>query len=352
LERDCLEPRKLSTFMNDSKTDQTSISEPLRLERIFHEKIWGGRVLEDIPGIELDIAGPVGETWELVDREDYVSTISGGGYEGRSLRGLMMSAGEALLGETQVTKSGHFPLMIKYLCATKPLSVQVHPDDLAAGQLGVGDEGKHECWYVLDAAPGSLVYLGLKEGVEASEFAEVAGTAGVVDLLQPWEVRAGDFVNVPGGTLHSIGEGITLVEVQNNSDVTFRLYDWDRIGLDGAPRELHVDQALISVDWESRPIGPVQPEMESCGGANRCSVLIDNDRFKVSLFELSSHEDFESGGRAVANVLIEGRARISVGDEFWSMEGGDTWLFPASLSEYRLRPEGERARILRVESRS
>ena len=338
--------------MSGPETEQTSFSEPLRLERIFHEKIWGGRVLEEIPGIELDAQGPVGETWELVDREDHVSLISGGSYEGRSLRGLLMSAGEALLGETQQTSTGHFPLMIKYLCATKPLSVQVHPDDQTAARLGLGDEGKHECWYVLDAAPGSLVYLGLKEGVEASTFAEVAGTAGVVDLLQPWEVRAGDFINVPGGTLHSIGEGITLVEVQNNSDVTFRLYDWDRMGLGGAPRDLHVEQALLSVDWESRPVGPVQPVMESCGGANQRSVLIDGEHFKVSLFDLSSQEVFEPSGGAVANVLIEGRGRISIGDELWSMECGDTWLFPASLGEYRLRPEGERARFMRVETRS
>jgi len=338
--------------VNSPDTERVTIEEPLRLDRIFLEKIWGGRVLEEVPGIELGAEGPIGETWELVDREDHVSVVRGGGFDGRSLRGLMMSASDALLGETQPTESGHFPLLIKYLCATKPLSVQVHPDDTAAARLGVGESGKHECWYVLDAAPGSLVYLGLKEGVEASAIVEASGTAAVVDLLQPWDVSAGDFVDVPAGTLHSIGEGITLVEVQNNADVTFRMYDWDRVGLDGEPRDLHTEQALVSVNWEARPEGPVRAEMESCGGANHKALLTEGDHFAVSLYELASYEEFEACGRAVAYVLVEGTARIAVGDEHYSMEPGDTWLMPASVGVHRLRPEGERALILRVETRS
>jgi len=337
--------------MSGAETERATIAEPLRLERIFLTKVWGGRVLEQVPGIELGVEGPVGETWELVDREDHVSVVRGGSLDGRSLRGLMMSEAEALLGETAATAGGQFPFMIKYLCATKPLSVQVHPDDRAAKRLGVGEMGKHECWYILDAAPGSFVYLGLKEGVEASEFVEASGTGAVVDMLQHFEVRAGDFIDVPAGTLHSIGEGITLVEVQNNSDVTFRLYDWDRVGLDGEPRELHTEQALVSVDWEARAVGPVRPEMESCGGANQRAVLGESEHFRVSLYELSSYEEFEACGRAVAYVLVEGTARVAVGEERWSMECGDTWLMPASVGLHRLRPEGKRARILRVETR-
>lgn len=306
-------------------------------------------MLEEVPGIELGVEGPVGETWELVDREDRVSVVRGGQFDGRSLRGLMMSAAEDLLGETPQTAAGQFPVMIKYLCATKPLSVQVHPDDRAAESLGIGEPGKHECWYVLAAAPMSFVYLGLKEGVEASEFVEASGTGAVVDMLQHWEVRAGDFIDVPAGTLHSIGEGITLVEVQNNSDVTFRLYDWDRVGLDGEPRELHTEQALVSVDWEARSVGPVRPELESCGGANQRANLIEAEHFCVSLYELASEEEFEGCGRAVAYVLVQGTARIGVGEEHWEMECGDTWLVPASLGLHRLRPEGERAQLLRVE---
>ena len=337
--------------MSSPDTEQATIEEPLRLDRIFLEKIWGGRVLEEIPGIELHADGPIGETWELVDREERVSVIRGGGFDGRSLRGLMMSSADALLGKTSPTDSGHFPLMIKYLCATKPLSVQVHPDDKAAQRLGLGEEGKHECWYVLAAEPGSFVYLGLKEGVEASEFVEASGTGAVVDLLQNWEVRSGDFIDVPAGTLHSIGGGITLVEVQNNADVTFRLYDWDRTGLNGEPRELHAEQALVSVDWDARPEGPTRPELESCGGANHRAALTEADHFAVTLYELASYEEFEACERAAAYVLVEGSARIAIGEERWSMEGGDTWLIPASVGSHRLMPEGELARILRVETR-
>jgi len=337
--------------MSTPETERATIEEPLQLGRIFLEKIWGGRVLEETPGIEIDAEGPIGETWELVDREEHVSVIRGGGFAGRSLRGLMMSAADAILGATSPTESGHFPIMIKYLCATKPLSVQVHPDDKAAQRLGVGDEGKHECWYILAAEPGSFVYLGLKEGVEASEFVEASGTSAVVDLLQNWEVRPGDFIDVPAGTLHSIGEGITLVEVQNNADVTFRLYDWDRAGLNGAPRDLHAEQALVSVDWEARPEGPKQPSLESCGGANHRALLTEAEHFKVVLYELASFEEFEACDRAAAYVLVEGRARIAIGEERWSMERGDTWLIPASVGEHRVMPEGERAKLLRVETR-
>ncbi|MCH2105086.1 MAG: class I mannose-6-phosphate isomerase [Planctomycetes bacterium] len=337
--------------MSDPDTERESIAEPLQLDRIFLQKIWGGRVLEETPGIEIEPEGPIGETWELVDREDRVSVIRGGSFGGRSLRGLMMSSADAILGETSATESGHFPLMIKYLCATKPLSVQVHPDDKAAQRLGVGDEGKHECWYVLAAEPESLIYLGLKEGVDASEFVDVAGTSAIVDHLQPFEVRTGDFINVPAGTLHSIGEGITLVEVQNNADVTFRLYDWDRTGLNGEPRELHKEQALVSVDWEARLEGPTRPNFESCGGGNQRAHLIEAEQFSVTLYELASFEDFDACDRAAAYVLIEGRARIAKGEERWSMEGGDTWLLPASLGAHRVMPEGEQAKVLRVETR-
>lgn len=337
--------------MSDPDNERESIGEPLQLNRIFMEKIWGGRVLEETPGIEIEVEGPVGETWELVDREDHVSVIRGGGFAERSLRGLMMSSPEAILGKTSPSESGHFPVMVKYLCATKPLSVQVHPDNKAAERLGFKGEGKHECWYVLAAEPDSLIYLGLKEGVDASEFVDVADTSGVVDHLQHFEVKTGDFIDVPAGTLHSIGEGITLVEVQDNADVTFRLYDWDRSGLNGEPRELHKEQALVSVDWDARPVGPTRPEFQSCGGGNHCAQLIEAERFSVSLYDLASYQEFDACERAAAYVLIEGRARIAAGEERWSMEGGDTWLVPASFGSHRVMPEGEQAKLLRVETR-
>ena len=332
----------------------TALRAPLRLGRIFLEKVWGGRSLERVPGIALEGDGPIGETWELVDRTDQNSVVRGGEADGTHLRDLMATERDALLGTAQATDEGRFPVLIKYLSASEPLSVQVHPNDAVAKKLGAGDSGKTESWYILDAEPGSLVYLGLRPEIDPTELCTAAGGPGVVDTLRAWPVTAGQFVHVPAGTLHAIGAGITLVEVQQNSDVTYRLYDWGRVGLDGTPRETHVNECLLSTSYEEPVTGPVDPALESLGGDNHGARLVDTEHYGLGLFELGSHLDLATEGKAQALVLLEGTARLhhEGAAEPLMMERGDTWLIPASLGGYRIETTEGTAKVLVVDTKA
>lgn len=332
---------------------QTPLGVPLRLGHICLEKVWGGRSLEQVPGIELDLEGPVGETWELVDRTDQNSVVRGGPFAGRELRDLMATDREALLGATRTNEEGRFPILIKYLSVTQPLSVQVHPNDRMAKKLGAAGSGKTESWFILDAKPDSLVYLGLQDGVDPAEFAKLAGGPGIVDLLRPWPVKAGQFVHVPAGTLHAIGAGVTLAEVQQNSDVTYRLYDWGRVGLDGEPREVHTREGLLSIQYDEPVVGPVDPELVSDGGDNHHAELVKTEHYGITLHEIGSHVELSTGGLAQALILVRGQARLWVEgeEEPWGFEQGDTWLVPAAVGNYRLESLEGVAEVLLVETK-
>lgn len=338
--------------MSAEPTTTPSLAEPLLFTRLLFEKVWGGRSLERTPGIPLELPGPVGETWELVDRDDHNSTVARGPHAGRSLRTLLESEPRALLGAARPAAGGHFPVLIKFLSATKPLSVQVHPDQAAAKKLGQGEEGKDEAWYILAAEPESQIYLGLQPEVSASDFAAKADGPEVVDCLRAWPVHAGQFVFVPGGTIHAIGEGITLLEVQNNSDVTYRLYDWDRLGLDGKPRTTHLAEALLSTRFDEVVQGPAEPEFEARGGGNRAALLVDCPAFRMELFEIGTYLDLETSGRAVIYVVLEGEGRLRRNgiSEPWPLMPGDTWLVPAALGAHRVEPQGSEIKVMRVET--
>lgn len=336
----------------------TSIDRPLRFERHFLKKVWGGRALEQAPGIELAEEGPIGETWELVDRDDHNSVVADGAFAGLELRGLMLSCPKSLLGGARPTENGAFPLLIKYLDARRPLSVQVHPDHATAKRLGV-EGGKEECWYILSAEPKALIYLGLKPGVDAAQFAEKAAGADVIELLMPWEVKAGQFVHVPPGTVHAIGGGITLAEVQENCDVTFRLYDWGRMDLNGRQREAHVEQALLAMHFDQALVGPVTPSLESLDELNRHAKLLDVPAFSVELLDLGGHLELETDGRPDVYVVVGGQGLLFCGDEDdercgepRSIRAGDVLLVPASVGRHALELDGEELRVLRVRAGS
>ena len=330
-----------------------SLEQPLRFAPIALEKVWGGERLAELYGAR-GARGPVGEVWQIVDRDEVSSVVSGGAYDGRSLRGLMLSEQGALLGSTRPSGSGHFPLLVKVIDAGANLSVQVHPDRRTAERLGHSAEGKTEAWYVLHAEPGSLLYLGLKRGIGARTFAAAAGSARIVDLLKTYAPRAGQFVLVPPGTVHAIGAGVTLLEVQENSDTTFRLFDWSRAGTDGTPRPLHVEEALHSIDYDLEVAGPMDPCYE--GSESRRARLAACDPFDVELLELDAPLETATEGYAGALVVIEGEARLvlertraDTGDPAeWTLRPREAWLVPAALSGFRLEPLRETTRILAV----
>ena len=329
------------------------LAEPLFFERVSLTKVWGGRSLEEVPGIALDVDGPVGETWELSDRSERVSVVRGGRFAGKTLHELVREHREDLCGTTELNEDGRFPLLIKYLSASKPLSVQVHPDDRTAARLHAGDSGKDEAWYILHAEPDSLIYLGLRPEVDACAFAAMAGCEAVVDALQPWPVRAGDVVDVPAGTLHAIGEGVTLVEVQQASDVTYRLYDWGRLGLDGEPREMHIEQALLAIDYETPIPGPFTPELVDEPGASRAADLVTRPSFTMELLDLEGQLDADTHGAALIYVIVSGEATLEGSDGArWQLTAGDTCLVPARLGAHHLSVGEEPARLIVVTTKN
>lgn len=307
----------------------------------------------------LDEEGPIGEVWTLVDRDDVSSKTEGGEYDGRSLRGLMLSERATLLG----SDAEYFPILIKYLDVQANLSIQVHPDAAAAKLLGGGASSKTECWYILDAKPDAQIYLGFAEGVDANEIAEKLCTSDCVDVLQVHPIRKGDFVFVPAGTVHALCGGVTLVEVQQNSDTTYRVYDWGRVGLDGKPRELHVQEALSSIDYESNPPGPVQPKFIDPEAINpRAHLLGDEAPFSVDLVHVNEPYQAKEGKRARAIIVLSGTGRLCFGshtnaeDADTQMTGGEcaihsgeTWLIPAGIGSYRLDSANGDLRLLEAE---
>jgi mannose-6-phosphate isomerase len=324
-----------------------SLQEPLRFRPRAFPKVWGGRRLaEFVPG-GLEIEGPVGEVWELVERDGCSSEVQGGTFDGRRLSGLMLSERADLLGEARPSLDDRFPLLIKYIDAEQPLSVQVHPDARTAERLG--GEPKDECWYILHAEPQAVVYLGLEEGVDAKTFAAEARSHHVVDLLREVEVRAGEFLAVPAGTVHAIGAGVTLVEVQENADTTWRVFDWDRVGLDGQPRPLHLDEALQAIDYERAPEGPLTPSFSP--GVNGVAALHGGDAFGVEMLRINEPLECSTHGRPVIYVVLSGKGLLVTETGEWRLGKGETWLLPAAMGTYRFTAADGELEVLRVEAR-
>ncbi len=329
------------------------VKEPLLFERILLEKLWGGRRLAEV-GVALPDSGLIGESWELADRSEHASQVASGTFAGRKLRGLMLSEEASILGDSKPTRSGYFPLLIKYLDASQALSVQVHPNHTEAERLCVTDGGKSECWYVLTAEPGALLYLGLKPGVDAATFAKQVASDDVADLLQSFPVRPGQFVFVPAGTVHAVGAGITLVEVQENSDITLRIHDWGRVGDDGAPRELQIDDALLAIDYEAIHAGPIEPEFSDCGDSDRMAPLGECDSFRVELFDVAGEMELDTNGLAQTYVVTRGHGELILPDEggTWELGTGQTWLIPASLGAHRVLSRSAEFHILRATAKA
>lgn len=324
------------------RTPQPSPLPPLRFERIALEKVWGGRGLERAPGIALPAGRPIGETWELSDHGEHRSVVAGGPLAGTRLADLLESDGERLLGRSRRSRDGAFPLLVKFLDACEALSVQVHPHPEAAARRE-GACAKTECWYVLAARPGAVVYLGPRRDVEPSEFARRARGPEVLSLLEVHPVEAGSFVHVPAGTVHAVGMGVTLVEVQQTSDTTYRIWDWGRTG-----RELHVDAALDAIRFGVVPPRPSRPVARRAGGAWRAE-LVDCAEFAVERVEPAPSDASDTGGAARILVALAGRGVLSCAAGAADLAPGDVWLLPASTGAYRV--EGEGLSVLEVRTK-
>jgi mannose-6-phosphate isomerase len=305
---------------------------PLRFQRRTLEKVWGGRRLALVPGIELPPARPIGESWEISDRDEEPSVVAEGPLAGTLLRDLVLRRRVELLGRARTTADGRFPLLVKYVDTSQPLSIQVHP---LASDARTGDEGKSEAWYFLHAEPSSRVWIGLAPGTTPDELAAAAGTSAITPLVREWPVRAGDAAFVPGGTVHAIGGGVTVLEVQENSDTTHRLYDWDRPGLDGGLRPIHVESALRATDFTHVHAGPQTPQWRDVAGGRR-AMLAECARFVLEHVEVASAQDDETRDLAVAWAIVRGRGRLTCASGAYELRPGEVWLVPAATGHHRL----------------
>lgn len=310
---------------------------PLRFEPILKELIWGGRRLATILNKSLGEGSHYAESWEIADHRDDVSQVAEGPLEGTSLRDLIQRRGNELLGR-HLDALTQFPLLVKYIDAHQVLSVQVHPDD-EKGKLLANDNGKTEAWVIIHAEPGSLIYAGLKPGVTRPEFANALKTGDVEPLLHRFEAKPGACIMIPAGTVHAIGAGIVLAEIQQMSDATFRVHDWGRVGTDGRPRQLHLAEALESIDFAAGPVDPLVPTAEPIAGGTR-ERLAHCPYFALERLRLNGPTTVGRDDRFTILLGLEGDTEIrSDGNALLGF--GQTRLLPSSLGECQLVPRGE-----------
>lgn len=308
--------------------------QPVVFEPIFKPKPWGGRALAEVFGKHIP-DGPVGESWELVSLPGNESVARGGPLAGRSISDFVGLWGDDLLGEAKPVDGG-FPLLIKFLDARDDLSVQVHPKPPDDGPPPPGI--KHEAWYVIRAEADAKMYIGLADGVGPNDLRAAANTPGMADLLKARPVRVGDCFYLPSGTPHALGGGILVAEVQTPSDTTYRLYDWDRKGLDGKPRTLHIEEGLANVRYDIGEDDVIQPRRSIAGGGEQ---LVECEAFGlVRLAGRGEQSAIGDAGRMSILIVLRGSGRIDSGDWACAFAAGDVVLVPAACRDARLRPDG------------
>ncbi len=307
---------------------------PFIFKPIFKERVWGGRAIEQLYGKKLPDGVPIGESWEISDRPGDASVIANGPLAGKDLRWLMEHHERELLGNAK-SANGRFPLLIKILDAQDKLSLQVHPPAHKAAELK--GEPKTEAWYIADAAPGAELYVGLKRGVTRAEFETKIKTGAVAECFHRVPVKAGDTMFLPSGRVHAIGSGLVIFEIQQNSDTTYRVFDWNRVGLDGKPRDLHVAESLASIDFadfEPALAGGVFAD----GKKGKHRRLVEHALFSIDEFRAEASADFAVGsGKLHVVALVKGKLTMSGNSIEVALSPGEFGLIPASVSDASLR---------------
>ena len=305
----------------------------LRFSPILREYLWGGRRLGTDLGKPIGSGPHYAESWEVVDHGADQSTVSNGPLAGKTLHELVKQEGPALFGRHY--PRDQFPLLLKFLDCNQTLSVQVHPNDEQAATLNPPDLGKTEAWVVLAAEPGSKIYAGLKPGVDRQILEYELARGNCEASLHQFEARVGDCVLIEAGTVHALGAGLLIAEIQQASDTTYRLFDWNRVDRDGKPRELHIQQALDVTNYARGPVNPVTPFATSDREIER---LVECDKFILDRLRLSAPRALPDDNRFHILAVIEGAVSIGAGNENYKLRRGDTVLVPATTREVKIAP--------------
>lgn len=302
---------------------------PVTFEPQFKERVWGGRRLSELFGKSLPGSGPIGESWEITDRPEVVSVIRNGPFAGRTLRWLLEHHGAEVLGHP-VAPGERFPWLIKILDARDDLSLQVHPPASRAAELR--GEPKTEMWYFAAAEPGSRIYVGLKPGVTRDEFERRTADGTVAGCFHVETPSRGDAMFVPSGRVHALGGGSVVFEIQQNSDTTYRVFDWNRTGLDGRPRELHLESSMASIDFDDVSPGMIQSGWTTDGAVRR-RPLVRHALFQIDEWKFdraASVPDGRAPGTLSVIAVIEGSLRLPSAGEILELGAGGFVLIPAA----------------------
>lgn len=312
---------------------------PLRFETIFKDKLWGGNKINTILGKDFSPLPNCGETWEISGVKGNVSIVKEGELAGNSLRSLIETYQGALLGERVYKKFGNeFPLLVKFIDANADLSIQVHPDDELAKKRH-DSFGKSEMWYIFQADPGSKLIAGFNRELDKDAYVAYFESGRLTEILNQEEVEADDVFYLPAGRVHTIGKGLLLAEIQQTSDVTYRIYDFDREDADGNKRELHVEEALDAIDYSFYPEYKTIYDPQK----NSADTIVESPYFSTQRLHCSedisrSYEEIDS---FVILVCVGGELTLKYKEGECQMKLGDAILIPASIKEVDLIPKGE-----------
>ena len=312
----------------------------LTFQPLYKERIWGGRNLESLYGRRLPPDLPIGESWEISDRPGDESIVAGGPWKGKSLHEIMLERPAGLLGPLPETPK-RFPLLIKIIDAKERLSLQVHPPAAQAAKLG--GEAKTEMWYVVQAGAGAELLAGLKRGVTRAEFEKQLARGAVANCFHRIPVKAGDARFLPSGRVHAIGGQTMIFEIQQNSDTTYRVFDWNRLDAAGRPRALHVAESLASIDFaDFEP--SLLPAAASPGHPGTLRPLVKDKLFQVTWRRLPAGQSLAlDGGRMNILGVVEGTLRVNEMDESTVLPAGGFCLVPACCGKAVARAEGDAA---------
>jgi mannose-6-phosphate isomerase len=309
----------------------TNLTGPLTFKPIFMERMWGGRRLESEFGKKLPPNVKIGESWEIVDRPEAQSVVHNGPLRGKTLHELWTQHRQVIFGN--VADSLRFPLLIKLLDAQEKLSLQVHPPERIAAKLG--SEPKTEAWYVAAAEPGAELFVGLREVMSRAKFEEGLRAGALAEQVHTIQVEPGDAMFLPAGRLHAVGAGNLLVEIQQNSDTTYRVFDWNRVDDKGKPRQLHIEQAFQCIDFNDVAPKLIKPKGE---------LLVQHELFEIQKWDLASPRETAPRGQFAIVCCLAGRLRCADVD----LAPGEFFMLPAQLEDRQLKPIDAQTSLLRV----
>lgn len=319
---------------------------PIKFEHIYKDKIWGGNRFADLLNRHDGNSNTCGESWEISAVQDNISIVANGFLKGNSLQEIIEVYMDELVGQKVYEKFGiEFPLLIKFLDSNDVLSVQVHPNDEVAKERHKA-YGKTEMWYVLNADKDGNLIVGFEHNSSQKEFAKAIEDQKVPELLHSEIVKKGDVFFLPAGRVHAIGKGLLIAEIQQTSDITYRIFDWNRVDSKGNPRELHLDLAMDVIDYEAKD----DYKTHYTAKLNETAKLVSCPYFQTNLmkFDCPAVKDYYAIDSFVIYMCLEGSATINFGGTYEEqISKGETVLIPASLHQIQLTPQGE-AQILEV----